>query len=132
MIGLIVIPGTYSVAKLPPDAAVPVWAAGASFISVTRTPHELSIVCEQANVPSDVTIEGGWHALMVDGPLDFNLTGVLASLVGPLAAAGISILAIATYDTDYVVVRARDLSRAIGVLRDAGQTVMRPPVVGHR
>jgi uncharacterized protein len=120
--GLTVIPGIYAIAKLPPDAALPVWAAG-RFVSVTRTPHELSIVCEQGNVPSDMRIEGGWRALMVEGPLDFSLTGVLASLAAPLAAAGISVFAIATYDTDYVLVRARDLFRAVGVLRDAGHTV---------
>jgi hypothetical protein len=120
--GLTVIPGIYAVATLPPDAAVPTWAAG-RFVSITRTPHELSIVCEQASVPSEMKIEGDWRALMVEGPLDFNLTGVLASLTAPLAAAGISIFVIATYDTDYVLVRARALSHAVGVLRDAGHTV---------
>jgi hypothetical protein len=120
---LTVIPGMYAVAKLPPDAAVPVWATG-SFVSVTRTPHELSIVCEQGSMPSDIKIEGDWRALMVEGPLDFSLTGVLASLTAPLAAARISVFAIATFDTDYVLVRARDLSRAVGVLRDAGHTIL--------
>lgn len=126
MSALTVIPGIHAVARLPPDAPVPAWAAG-SFVSVTRTPHELSIVCEQANVPSDIRMEGGWHALMVAGPLDFNLTGVLASLTAPLSAAGISVFAIATYDTDYVLVRARDLSHAVRVLRDAGHTVNLSP-----
>jgi len=120
---LTAISGVYAVAKLPPDAPVPVWVAGGSFVSVTRTPYELSIVCEQARVPSDITIEGGWRALMVAGPLDFNLTGILASLTAPLSAAGISIFAIGTYDTDYLLVRARNLPRAVGVLRDAGHTV---------
>jgi hypothetical protein len=120
---LIVIPGVYAVAKLQPDAPVPVWAAGGNFVSVTRTAHELSIVCEQASVPSNITIEGGWRALMVAGPLDFDLTGILASLTAPLSVAGISVFAIATYDTDYLLIRVRDLPRAANVLREAGHTV---------
>ena len=124
MAALTVIAGIHAVARLPPDAPVPAWAAGGGFVSVTRTPYELSIVCEQARVPPDITFEGGWRALMVAGPLDFNLTGVLASLAAPLSAAAISIFAIATYDTDYLLVRARDLSRAVGVLRGAGHTVL--------
>lgn len=102
---------------------MPKWATGGSFCSATRTPHELSIVCEQARVPSDVTMQGGWRALMVEGPLDFELTGVLASLATPLAAAGISIFAIATYETDYILIRDRDLHRAVIALRGAGHTV---------
>ena len=69
------------------------------FFSVTRTPAELSAVCDVAVVPSGVKAEGPWLVLAVRGPLDFNITGVLAALAAPLAAAGISIFAVSTYDT---------------------------------
>jgi len=86
------------------------------FVSITRTPDELSIVCPQEAVPPDTQVEEGFRALMVPGPIPFEQTGVLASLASPLAAAGISIFAIATFDADYVLVRATGLERALEVL----------------
>lgn len=65
--------------------------------------------------------EKGWYCLKVRGPLDFALTGILASLAAPLAEAGISIFAISTYDTDYFLVK--ELDRAIAVLSKSGHTV---------
>lgn len=93
------------------------------FFSVTRTPAELSAVCDFAALPSGVKAEGPWSMLAVRGPLDFNLTGVLAGLATPLAAAGISIFAVSTYDTDYTLVRNDDLDRAVRALREAGHTI---------
>jgi uncharacterized protein len=91
--------------------------------SLRGTSDELSLVCPVADAPPDATIEPGWRALRVDGPLDFGLTGILASLATPLAAAGIPIFAISTYDTDYVLLRTTALAAAIEVLRDAGMAV---------
>lgn len=93
------------------------------FFSVTRTPAELSAVCDVAVVPSSVKAEGPWRALAVRGPLNFNMTGVLAALTAPLASAGISIFAISTFDTDYLLVRDRELDRAVRALREAGHNV---------
>lgn len=93
------------------------------FFSETRTPQELSIVCEMGRVPRGVMKEGGWRAMVVEGHLDFSLTGILAALTAPLAATGISIFGLSTYDTDYVLVRDRDLPRAVLALRKAGHTV---------
>jgi hypothetical protein len=93
------------------------------FFSVTRTPAELSAVCDVATLPSGVTSEGPWSMLAVRGPLDFNITGVLAGLASPLATAGISIFAVSTYDTDYVLVRHDDLDRAVRALREAGHNI---------
>ena len=94
-----------------------------AFFSVTRTPAELSAVCDVAAVPPGVKSEGPWSVLAVRGPLDLNMTGVLAALAAPLATAGISIFAVSTYDTDYVLVRSHDLDRAIRTLREAGHDV---------
>jgi len=113
-----VLPETLAVCRLPADDRIPSWALELheGFISITRTPDELSIVCAQVAVPPDTQSEDGFRALMVPGPIPFEQTGVLASLANPLAAAGISIFAISTYDTDYVLVRAADLERALAAL----------------
>ena len=126
---LIVLPDALAVARLDPTDAIPRWAAQGSIASITRTPEELSIVSAEAAVPPDVPAERGWRALRVAGRLDFSLTGVLASLAGPLAAAGVSIFAISTYDTDYVLVREHALTAAIACLSAAGHDVddERPP-----
>jgi uncharacterized protein len=116
-------PVSYAVSRLDPAAAVPDWATRGRFTSITRTPSELSIVCDADAVPPDVRAERGFHVLAVRGPLDFSLTGVLAALSAPLAAAGISIFAIATYDTDYLLVREADVDRAVRALHDAGHRV---------
>ena len=91
--------------------------------SVTRTAAELSIVAPSAAVPPEVRAERDWRALRVAGPLDFALTGILASLAAPLADAGVSIFALSTYDTDYVLVRHPQLDVALAALRAAGHTV---------
>jgi uncharacterized protein len=111
-----------AVCRLPSQAAVPDWATG-SFIAIARTPDELSIVCAEASVPAEVQAERPWRAFMVAGPLDFALTGILAAIATPLAEAGVPIFAISTFDTDYVLVRAADVSRATKALRTAGHRV---------
>ena len=101
---------------------IPVWAfSSGGFVSITRTEEELSIVCDERFVPFEfVAVERGFRMLMVEGPLDFSLTGVMASIAGPLAEAGVSMFAISTYDTDYVLVREERLAEAVEALRGAG------------
>lgn len=117
---LILLPDDLAVCRLPPDTPLPAWVAGSGFVSITRTVDELSIVVARGCVPAGVTMVAGWRALKVRGPLDFGLTGILAALATPLADAGISLFAIATYDTDYVLVRQDVLDRAVMVLTAAG------------
>ncbi len=97
---LSVLEGRLAVCRLDPPAEIPAWATGAPFFSVTRTPDELSIVCPEEHVPPGITCERGWCALRFDGPFEFGLVGVLASVAVPLAQSEVSILAIATCDTD--------------------------------
>jgi hypothetical protein len=81
------------------------------------------VVCFQSLVPEEVRCEGGWHCLRVAGAMDFSQVGVLASLVGPLAEAGISVFAISTFDTDYLLVKQADLETTMAVLRQAGHSI---------
>jgi hypothetical protein len=115
--------GTFAVCRLPPEAPLPAWAGAGPLVSLTRTAEELSVVCAEDAVPTGVQRVGGWRALMVVGPLDFALTGILAALAGPLAVAGIPIFALSTYDTDYLLVPGARLTEALTVLRQAGMTV---------
>ncbi|HEX9166469.1 MAG TPA: ACT domain-containing protein [Gemmatimonadales bacterium] len=114
--------GTLAICRLAPGAAVPDWAAG-PFVSVTRTPGELSVVCDEAGVPDGVRAERGWCALEVEGPLHFSLTGVLAGLAVPLADAGIPVFMLSTFDTDWLLVREPQLADALAVLSRAGHEV---------
>jgi hypothetical protein len=93
------------------------------FLSVTKTPEEFSIVCPETEVPRNCRSETGWRALKVKGPLDFELTGILAGISGVLSEAGISIFAISTFDTDYILVRSKRLQSAVSALEAAGYRV---------
>jgi hypothetical protein len=102
---------------------VPTWATTRGFCSITRTAEELSVICLQSPVPDGVKCELDWRCFKLEGPIPFTTVGVLASLVKPLADAGISVLAISTYDTDYVLVKAADLGRAENTWRQYGRVV---------
>jgi len=112
-----------AVCRLPADAPLPGWADGPGFVSITRTAAELSIVCPVDRVPDNVQSVGPWCRLVVAGPLDFALTGIIARLSDPLATAGISLFPIASFDTDHLLVRAADLDRAVTALAAAGHRV---------
>jgi len=119
-----VLPETLAVCRLPADTPLPAWATGpALFLTISRTAEELSITTAQAVVPPDVRCERDYRALRVHGTLPPNLVGILLSIAEPLAQAGLSIFAISTYDTDYVLVKARDLPAALEALRRAGHKV---------
>jgi hypothetical protein len=120
---LLVLDEELAVARLDASDPTPAWAAHGRISSVTRTAEELSVVCAAAAIPATVQAERGWRCLRVAGSLDFALTGVLASIAGPLAAARVSIFSVSTYDTDYVLVREQSLAAAIECLRAAGHEV---------
>jgi hypothetical protein len=124
-LNVIVLRDSFAVCRLPPDAAVPHWATQASaFRSVTRTRDELSIVCPQTSLPPGTPhTQSNWTCLQIQGPLDFSWTGILASLATPLSDAGISIFALSTYDTDYILVSSDQATAAVVVLQQQGHTV---------
>ncbi len=117
------IPGEFAVARLAPDTPVPAWSDSPVFSAVTRTADELSILCPAAHVPPDVKHERGWALLKFQGPFEFTLTGILSSVLAPLAAAKIGILATSTFDTDYLFVKQENLAAAVRALESAGHVV---------
>jgi hypothetical protein len=119
------LPGEFAIARLPADAAVPAWADAKTFSAVTRTGDELSVLCPAAQVPTDVKHEGGWRIFKLRGPFNFTETGILSSVLDPLAFSRISILALSTFDTDYVLVKGTELEAAIRTLRNADHTIER-------
>lgn len=120
-----VVPGEFAICRLPPNTPTPAWADSSVFSSVTRTADELSIICPATQVPPSLKHEAGWRLLKFQGPFAFTETGILASVLAPLAAAKIGILATATFDTDYLFVKAGKLDDAIRFLEAAGHTVRR-------
>lgn len=116
-------PETLAVCRLDAAAPLPDWAMGGSFSALTRTADELSVICPQSSVPPGVTCEPNWRALKVEGQLDFAMVGVLAGISGALADARISLFAISTFDTDYILVKETDLPGAVSALRSAGYEV---------
>lgn len=118
-----VYPDRYAICRLEAESPVPVWAGGSGFLSVTRTQNELSVVCKEAVVPEGVHAERNRRLMQIEGPLAFTLAGVLASVAAPLANAGISIFAVSTYDTDYLLVSEQDLQQAIQALEAAGHAI---------
>jgi hypothetical protein len=120
---LTLLPARLAVCRLDAHAPLPSWPRG-ELVALTRTADELSIVCAEECVPPGTQIEAGWRALKVAGPLDFSLTGILAAIAAPLAAAKISIFALSTYDTDYVLIKETHVADAIRVLSRAGHTIV--------
>ena len=119
-LNLSLLPGTFMICRLDAESIIPDWANAGSLTSITRTSDELSIVCAEANVPEGVRSDRGWRCFKVEGPLDLSLTGVLASLANPLAEARINIFALSTFDTDYLLVKEDNVSRAAEVLIRSG------------
>jgi hypothetical protein len=120
-----------AICRLAPADGLPAWATAGPLTSITRTATELSVVCPESVVPEGTKSVTGWRVFQVEGVLDFALTGILASLAQPLAEAGVSLFALSTYDTDYVLVQGKDLERTIETLTAAGHhlTMQSPPAV---
>lgn len=115
--------GRWAVCRLPAGAPLPAWV-GTGFVSVTRTPDELSIVCPQEGVPAGVQAERDWACLQLQGPFAFTLTGVLAAFLRPLAKARVPVFALSTYNTDWVLVPAARLDAALRALSTAGHELL--------
>ena len=118
-------PEPYAICRLEPGAEIPAWTGGERFLTISKTKSELSIVCLEKGVPGEIRAERKRRLMQVEGTLPFSLTGVLAAIAVPLAEAQVSIFAVSTYDTDYVLVEEGELEKAIRVLETAGHAIQR-------
>jgi hypothetical protein len=117
-----VLPAELAICRLEPGAAIPPWVRG-DLVATVRTGEELSVVCEAGSMPDGLDCSRGWRALRVAGTLDLSLTGVLAHLLAPLAAAEVPIFAVSSFDTDYVLVPSTRLETAQEALAAAGHRI---------
>jgi len=117
-------PEKLAVVRLPAGSEIPTWAESSSLFSITATATETSLVCAGRNVPTKQVAQKGLTAFAVQGPLDFELVGVLAGLLVPLADEQISVFTISTYDTDWILVPLKDAERAAEAWRRRGHTVV--------
>jgi hypothetical protein len=124
---LFLLPGRFAICRLDPQAPAPAWAEGGALTSVTRTSDELSVICGETRVPTGTECESGWRGMQVEGTFDFETVGVLASLAAPLAEAGVPMLCVSTFDTDYLLVREGNLGRAAEALAGAGHRMVESP-----
>jgi uncharacterized protein len=118
------LPDTFAICRLAPDAPIPAAIMDTPFVSITRTGEELSIVCPVTQVPQNTKCELPWTCFRLEGPFPFSLTGVLASVIDPLAQSGIPIFAISTFDTDYVLVKEELAASALKALLAAGHELI--------
>jgi len=116
--------GRYAIAKFPCDSAIPAWATGSPFFSVTRTLEELSVVTAEASLPPELNVSRGWRMLRVHGPFAFDETGVVAALANPLARVGVGIFVISTFDTDYLLVQQEEIPVTVETLEHAGHKIL--------
>jgi hypothetical protein len=100
------------------------WDTGGELWAVVRTPGELTLVCDASRAPVGAQAETGWVALALQGPFPFGVTGILAAVAAPLAAAGVPIFALSTFDTDLMLVKRAQLDHAVAALLEAGHTLL--------
>lgn len=121
-----ILDSTFSILKFSPTESIPLWALRSDIFSITRTDDELSIVCPSECVSMYAEfkdVENDWRCMKVEGVLDFNLTGILSSLVNPLSENKISIFAISTFNTDYLLIKSHSIEKAKLVLENEGHTI---------
>ena len=120
------LPEHLAICRFDATAAVPVWAQQGTFVSITRTREELTVICPEDHLSQEVQASRGWRAFKLEGPFDLDLVGLLVAVAAPLAQAGVSILPIGTYDTDYLLVRQTQLDAAMRALRFIGIEIQEP------
>ena len=117
---LSVLSETFTIHKLSPDASIPEEILKSNFYSVSKTEKELSLVCSEVFEVQSLQSSNEWKCIKVKGPLDFNMTGILAGISDILTRGKISIFAISTFDTDYILVKSQEMSLARKKLKNAG------------
>ena len=118
--------GAYTVSRLNPDAAIPSWADGRGFVSITRTDEELSIVCLTERVPPGVRAEIGWTCYKFLGPFAFEAAGIILAVVRPLSENGMGVFVLSTFDGDIILLKSKDANIAERILKEAGHLILHP------
>lgn len=113
----------YVIYKLNANESIPEWIDTSEFCSITNTEDELSIVCRDKGIETDITCEKDFRLLKIDGVLDFSEIGVLSGITTILANAQISVFAVSTYNTDYILVKDKDLHKTINLLKENNHSV---------
>jgi hypothetical protein len=119
-----VVSGQFAIAQLPAGSPVPTWANHGAFSSVTATPEELSIVCQESAVPEGTTAQRGFTCLQLEGPFPLDSVGILHKFLGPLVKERIPIFAISTFNTDFILIHAERKKLALEVLQRAGNELV--------
>ncbi|MEF9933979.1 MAG: ACT domain-containing protein [Clostridium sp.] len=118
----------YSICKINPNKEIPPWSVKGDFYSISRSEEELSIVCAQSLIPTnnidEIICDKNWSLLKIEGILDFSLVGILSKISTILATNKISIFAISTYNTDYILVKSSQIDTAIGCLENSGYKII--------
>ena len=113
-----------AVCRFKPTAPLPDWIGQVGFYSLTRTETELTLVCPEAHLAPETTSETDWRCFKVRGLLDFSEIGIIFSLTQPLAENGVAVFVISTFDTDYIMVKEKDLAKAIDALTAKGHEII--------
>jgi hypothetical protein len=118
--------GEYSIYRFKRDSPIPEWIDYSDFYSVTRTSDELSIICKPVDLilGIDIKIDNHWRILKINGVLDLSLIGIIATVSTILKENKIPIFTISTFDTDYILVKDRDLNKTVTALRHAGHKIL--------
>ncbi|MBQ1074007.1 ACT domain-containing protein [Micromonospora sp. C31] len=128
MLDIVLLPGKYAVCRLAAGSALPTGLSGGlsdgDVVTVSWTAEGISLICPADRAPEQAVGETAWRCLRVAEPLDLAVSGTLAALVDPLAAARVSVVAFSTYDTDYLLVPAVRLREATAALERAGHRVL--------
>ncbi|WP_416416389.1 ACT domain-containing protein [Paenarthrobacter aromaticivorans] len=128
-ISLVLLDGDYSICRFEPKTQVPPLSGPSDIYSLTTTHLETSLVCSTAAVPAGGRTESGWRVLYVEGPIPFDLTGVIAGITSTVAAAGLPVFVLSTFDSDLLLLRGESLDKAIAALNGSGYLVATPAIM---
>lgn len=114
----------YSIFKFKNESVLPDWVFSSDFYSITKTKDELSVIALQHDLISeDILYSNDWRIFKIAGPLDFSLVGIVADIAAIFKEKKIPIFTISTYETDYILVKQKDLNIGIKALRDNGHQI---------
>ena len=119
------IDGTYAITQLAGDADLPAWINGPGLTAMVRADDELTIVCDEKRVPSNVTVQKGWACFRSIGPFAFDEAGIVASLVAPISAQDIGVFVLCTFDGEHILCPNEDFDKVQEILAAEGHSFVK-------